>query len=91
MLFRISSKLFKKNAICPEPLDKSPHAVIETPIPQVDNKAARLMTLIEEAVEKWSLEYGLENLPKRILWGQVFDAMCTIDLAISSASQQVRE
>lgn len=90
-MLKIICKLFKKNAICPKSLEKSPTAVVETPIPQVDNKTARLMTLIGEAVEKWSMEYGLENLPKKIIWGQVFDAMCTIDLTINSSSQQVRE
>ncbi len=49
-----------------------------------DNKMARLMELIGSAIEEWAVEYHLENLPKKFVFEQAFDAMRAIELAMNS-------
>ena len=49
-----------------------------------DRKTVRLMELIGCAIEDWATEFHLENLPKRIVFEQVLDAMRTIELAINN-------
>lgn len=47
-----------------------------------DIKMARLMELIGYAIEEWSLEYHLENLPKKILFEQALEAMEAIEISM---------
>lgn len=47
-----------------------------------DNKTARLMELIGAAIDNWAVEFHLENLPKRIIFEQAYDAMRAVELAI---------
>ena len=44
---------------------------------------ARLMELIGCAIENWAAEYHLENLPKKVVFEQVLDAMRAIELAMN--------
>ena len=48
-----------------------------------DSKMARLMELIGCAIENWAAEYHLENLPKKVVFEQVLDAMRAIELAMN--------
>lgn len=57
---------------------------LDTDIRHIDSKMARLMELIGWAIYEWSLEYHLENLPKKIIFEQVFDALHAIELNFSS-------
>lgn len=51
-----------------------------------DDKIARLMELIGCAIEDWTKEYNMENLPKKIIFEQVLDAMHAIEIAMKSTN-----
>ena len=53
---------------------------INTP---VDNKTARLMELVNQAIEEWAAEYNLQNLPRRIVFQQVHDVMHVIEMMMN--------
>jgi len=65
---------------CPHSNDVySSNASYLPPFP-TDGKTARLMALVGQAIETWAAEYHLENMPKKIVFQQAFDAMRTIEL-----------
>ncbi len=58
----------------------------KTPIQSInyhDIKMTRLMELIGTAIESWAVEYHLENLPKKIVFEQAYDAMRAIEQIIN--------
>ena len=48
----------------------------------MDNKMARLLELFGYAIDVWKKEFHLENLPKEIVFEQVFDVMQILESAI---------
>lgn len=52
-----------------------------------DDRIARLMELIGYAIEEWAKEYNMENLPKKIIFEQVLDAMHTLEIAINNTKE----
>lgn len=40
-----------------------------------DNKTARLMQLVGNAIEEWAEEFHLEKMPKKIIFEQALDAL----------------
>ena len=49
-----------------------------------NSKLARLMELIGFAIDSWAKEYHLENMPKKIIFEQAFDAMNAIERTINN-------
>lgn len=49
-----------------------------------DDKISRLMDLIGCAIEDWAKEYNMENLPKKIIFEQVLDAMHSLEIAMNN-------
>ena len=54
------------------------------PYGYIDNKTARLMQLIGSAIDKWAAEYHMENLPKKIIFEQAFDAMRVFEYSMNN-------
>ena len=52
-----------------------------------NQKMARLMELIGCAIDDWTIEFHLENLPKEIVFEQVLDAMRAIEYTLNSQKQ----
>lgn len=52
-----------------------------------DDKIARLMELIGCAIEDWAKEYNMENLPKKIIFEQVLDAMHALEIAMNNTNE----
>jgi hypothetical protein len=55
---------------------------------QFDDKTLRMIELIGCALNQWTEEYQLENLPKRIVLGQAIDVMHAIELHLDSYTNQ---
>lgn len=52
--------------------------------PEIDNKLARLMELINYAIEEWAIEFHMEMLPKKVIFEQAFDALSAIEKEINN-------
>ena len=59
-------------------------ATQSVPYSYIDNKTARLMQLIGSAIDEWAREYHMENLPKKIIFEQAFDAMRVFEYSMKS-------
>lgn len=57
---------------------------VSRPTNQPDSKMARLMELIGHAIDDWAVEYHMENLPKKIVFDQAFDAMRAIETMMNN-------
>ena len=57
--------------------------LIVPPLNSPDSKMVRLMELIVRAIEAWTTEYHLENLPRKIVFEQALDAMRIIELTMN--------
>lgn len=54
-------------------------AECQQPIVPKNERIERLVTLIEQALNQWSVEYHMEKVPKRIIFEQALDVMRALD------------
>lgn len=78
-------KLSNKSSVCNYSDMKNSDYVSKSQfINNFDDKIVRLMELINYAIDAWTVEYHLENLPKKIIFEQALDVMQIIETSMNN-------